>query len=169
MGVETQAADKCGATAYSMGQFMDGETAVANEDDRAPWKPTAKLQHTLPGPVGQQLVPAPLRLGVAHGRQDRGPEAKLAWPVVRLDPRVLAGQVVDDAAGAVRGVVVDDQYVGLGSELVDQFDESGDVLALVVGGDGYQQSGRSCLHPGGLRPYADRIQSRGNRRWRPLL
>lgn len=58
IGVETQAADKCGATAHGMGHLMDGETAVADEDDRAPWKPAAKLQHALPGPVGQQLVPA---------------------------------------------------------------------------------------------------------------
>ncbi len=36
VGVETQAADECGATADGMGQFMDGEAAVAHEDIERP-------------------------------------------------------------------------------------------------------------------------------------
>lgn len=38
---------------------MNGEAAVADEHDITPWQPAAKLEDALPGPVGQQLVPAP--------------------------------------------------------------------------------------------------------------
>jgi hypothetical protein len=37
---------------------MDGETAVADEDDVAAGQPAAKLDRPLAGPVSQQLVPA---------------------------------------------------------------------------------------------------------------
>jgi hypothetical protein len=39
-----------------MGQFMDSETAVADEDDLATWQPARQLQRALPRPVRQQLV-----------------------------------------------------------------------------------------------------------------
>ena len=39
-----------------MGQFVDGEAAIADEDDPAAWQPASQLQCALPGPVSQQLV-----------------------------------------------------------------------------------------------------------------
>ena len=34
-----------------MGQFMDSEAAVTDEDDQATWQPARQLQCALPGPV----------------------------------------------------------------------------------------------------------------------
>ena len=39
-----------------MGQFMDREAAVADEDDLTTWPPARPLQCALPGPVCQQFV-----------------------------------------------------------------------------------------------------------------
>ena len=41
VGIQAQTADKRGPAADGIGQLMDGEAAVAHEDDCAPWQPAA--------------------------------------------------------------------------------------------------------------------------------
>jgi len=58
IGVEQQSADEGCAAVEGVGQVVDREAAVADEDDVATGQPTAELERPLAGPVGQQLVPA---------------------------------------------------------------------------------------------------------------
>ena len=64
-----------------MGRFMNGEAAVADEHDITPWQPAAKLEDALPGPVGQQPVPAPpLAVGPLGGRKQGRHGQRLGGP-----------------------------------------------------------------------------------------
>jgi hypothetical protein len=62
IGVEPQSADEGCAAVEGVGQVVDREAAVANEDDVATGpargQPAAELERPLAGPVGRQLVPA---------------------------------------------------------------------------------------------------------------
>ena len=59
----------------AMGQFMDSEAAVADEDDLTTRQPARQLQCALPGPVRQQFVttaaPSVRSLRRGEQRQDR--------------------------------------------------------------------------------------------------
>jgi hypothetical protein len=58
IGVEPQSADEGCAAVEGVGQVVDREAAVANEDDVATGQPAAELERPQAGPVGRQLVPA---------------------------------------------------------------------------------------------------------------
>lgn len=58
VGVEPEPTDQRCPAGEGVGELMNGEAAVPHEDDVAPRQPATELQHTLAGPVGQQLVPA---------------------------------------------------------------------------------------------------------------
>ncbi len=58
IGIEPEPADEGCPACDGVGQVVDGETAVADEDDVAVGQPAAELERPLAGPVGQQLVPA---------------------------------------------------------------------------------------------------------------
>lgn len=58
IGIGSKPADEGCPACDGVGQVVDGETAVADEDDVAVGQPAAELERPLAGPVGQQLVPA---------------------------------------------------------------------------------------------------------------
>src|SRR5205814_1560671 len=94
--------------------------------------------------VLQQVVP--VRHRVPHGREGGGAQAELAGAVHHLDAGVLGGQFVGQPAGAVGRVVVDHQHVRVRGVGVDVGDQRGQVVPLVVGGEGNEQAGRIWGH-----------------------
>ena len=72
IGIEPQPADEGCPGGDGVGQFVDGETAVADEDDVAVGQPAAELERPLAGPVGQQLVPAAVLAIGALRRREQG-------------------------------------------------------------------------------------------------
>jgi hypothetical protein len=62
-----------------------------------------------------------------------GSQTHLPRAMHRVDALVPAGQLVDDAPGPVRRVVVHDQHVRRGHRGVDLREQLRDVLGLVVG------------------------------------
>ena len=77
--------------------------------------------------------------GIVKAEYVRGAQAHLAGAVQRADPRIRRADLVDELAGAVGRVIVDDQDVGLGREAQDVRDQAGDILALVIGRDDDQR------------------------------
>jgi hypothetical protein len=76
---------------------------------------------------------------VAKSLEVSGAEPELAGAVHHRDARVASRQLVEDAAGAVRRVVVHEQDVGVGQHFEDRRGDRADVVALVVRGDDDQR------------------------------
>ena len=92
---------------------------------------------------------------IAHRRDDGRPQSEFSLAVQPVHPGVGGGQLGHDLARAVGRIVIHHQNIGRRDMLVDLGDQFPDVARLVVRGDGDQNSrGQSCLHQGGLRPYA---------------
>lgn len=90
LGIGPQPADEGCPACDGVGQVVDGETAVADEDDVAVGQPAAGLARALAGPVGQQFVPAAtLAIGALRwrgqgqprqGRHDARPRGRASAP-----------------------------------------------------------------------------------------
>src|SRR5690606_37388071 len=81
----------------------------------------------------------------AEALEVRGAEPELAAPVEHVDPWVFCGEAVCDLAGAVRRCVVDDEDVEPRGLREDHGDETGQVLALVVGRNNDQAAAVACF------------------------
>ena len=109
-----------------MGQFMDCEAAVADEDDLTTWQPARQLQCALPGPVRQQFVTTAVSNGVQKGPLG-GRCRSIEWcalPCLRrregvARPEAQAGQkaliraaaiAAGTASSAIIGVAFKDQF-----------------------------------------------------------
>ena len=69
---------------------------------------------------------------VFHARQNGRAQPQLARPMETMEPGVLGRLLVAPMAGAVRGIVVDHQQVGVGSEAKNLLHQPGEILHLVV-------------------------------------
>ena len=68
-----------------------------------------------------------------------GAEAELARPVHHVDAGLVGGEVVEERAGTVRRVVVDEQQIRRGQRNQEALRDVLDVIALVVGGNDDQR------------------------------
>src|SRR6185369_1594470 len=82
---------------------------------------------------GDELVVA-LFVRVGDARVMGAADSHLPRAMDHLHPRLLGAQTIEDLAGAVGGVVVDEQQVEIDAEVQDLTTKALSVLLLVIGG-----------------------------------
>ncbi len=67
-GIETQAGDHADPMSHGVEQVDGSEAAIGHRDDLSLRKPSCDLQHDLPAPVGELLMPLPVFARVSFRR-----------------------------------------------------------------------------------------------------